>query len=318
MTMKGVLAVLALTAFTASAQAEWPSRPIKIIVPLPGGTAGDLVARVIGQQISPSVGQPVVVENRPGADGAIGAMEVVKAEPDGHTLLMASPGPIASVPAMRKNPPYDPLVDFTPITDVGRYTLFLYVHPDLPARTFAELVSYAKANPGKLAYATGNTSGIVSFAQMNSLAGLEMLHVPYKGEPAGLTDLAQNRVQLMWATPTTGLGYVKEGKLRALVTALRQRSNLLPDVPSINEAGLPSFSITSFAAIYGPGKMPRDLTHRINRELVAALKRPEVIAVMEKQAIVLSPSTPEELAAFTKQQVDDYRRMLRAAGVQPN
>lgn len=309
---------LVLSIVAGSALAQWPTKPIRFVIPFPPGTAADLVARVIGQSVSQAVGQPVIVEAKPGADGAIGTMDVIRSAPDGYTWLLASPGPIAAVPALRKDPPYDPIVDLTPIADVGRYTLFLYVHPTLPANTFSELVSYAKANPGKLAYATGNTSGIVSFAQMNALAGIDMLQVPYKGEPAGIGDLVQNRVQLMWATPTTGLAFVKEGKLRVLATALKQRSSLLPDVPTINEAGLPTFSIISFAAIYGPAKMPRDLTERINKELVAAMKRPEVVAVMDKHAIVLTPSTPDELTVFTKQQVDDYRRVLRAAGVQPN
>lgn len=318
MELRRIVATLLLLALAGSAAAQYPNRPIKIIVPLPTGTASDLIARVLGQSVSQAVGQPVVVENRAGADGAIAAVEVVKAAPDGYTLLLGSPGPIASVPALRKQPPYDPLRDLTPVADIGRFTLFLFAHPSLPAKNFAEVVSYAKANPGKLAYATGNTSGIVSFAQLTSLAGVNMLHVPYKGEPAGIADLVEGRVQLMIATPTTGLSHVQAGRLRALATLLKQRSKLLPDVPTITEAGLPTFTITSFAALYGPDGMPRDLTERINREFVAAMKRPEVIALMDKQAVVLTPSTPDELAAFTLQQVQDFRRILREAGVQPD
>jgi tripartite-type tricarboxylate transporter receptor subunit TctC len=143
-----------------------------------------------------------------------------------------------------------------------------------------------------------------------------MLQIPYKGEPAAITDLIGGRVQLMWATPTTGLAHVKDGKLRALVTSLKQRSPILPDVPTIAEAGLPKFSILSWAALYGPAKMPRELTERINKEFAAAMNRPDVIAQMNKQAFALTPSTPEELAVFTREQIDDYRRVLRAAGVQ--
>jgi tripartite-type tricarboxylate transporter receptor subunit TctC len=317
MRFRQFLAAVALGLLATGAVAQYPSKPIRIVVPLPAGTASDLIARVLGQSVSQSLGQPVIVENRPGADGAIAAVEVVKAAPDGHTLLLGSPGPIASVPALRKQPPYDPLVDLTPIADIGRFTLFLLAHPSLPVKTFGELVGYAKANPGKLAYATGNTSGIVSFAQLTSLTGITMVQVPYKGEPAGMTDLVEGRVQLMIATPTTGLSHVHAGRLKALAVLLKQRSSLLPDVPTLNEAGLPSFTITSFAALYGPGRMPRDLTERINREFVAAMKRPEVVTALEKQAVVLNPSTPAELAAFTVQQVEDFRRILREAGVQP-
>lgn len=312
-----LFAGLALSAAAMSASAQWPNKPIKLIIPFPAGSATDTVGRILGQSVSTAVGQPVLVENKAGADGAIAGSEVAKAPPDGYTVFLATNSPIAVVPAMRKAPPYDPVTDFTPITDVGRYTFFLFANVNVPAKSFGELIAYAKANPGKLAYATGNTTGIVSFAQMNSLAGVQMLHVPYKGEPAAITDLIGGRVQLIWATPTTGLAYVKDGKLRALVTSLKQRSPILPDVPTIAEAGLPKFSILSWAALYGPGKMPKDVTERLNREFVAAMKRPDVLAAMEKQAFILNPSTPEELAVFTKEQIDEYRRITRASGMQP-
>jgi len=225
---------------------------------------------------------------------------------------------MAAVPAMKKSPPYDALADFTPITDVGRYTFFLYVHPAVPAKTFVDLIAYARANPGKLNYATGNTTGIVSFAQINSLAGIDMIHVPYKGEPAGITDLVAGRVQLMLATPTTGLAQLKDGKLRALVTTLSKRSPLLPEVPTIAEAGMPQFSITSWAALFGPARMPREILERLNKEFLGAMGRPEVQAAMDKQAFALSPSSPEQLADFVKEQIESYRRILRAAGVQPD
>ncbi|MBS0336355.1 MAG: tripartite tricarboxylate transporter substrate binding protein [Proteobacteria bacterium] len=312
-----ILATLSLAAVAASAAAQYPNKPIKLIVPFPAGSATDTVGRILGQSVSAAVGQTVVVENKAGADGAIAGSEVVKSAPDGYTLLLATNSPMAVAPAMKKVPPYDPTTDFTPITDVGRYTFFLFANANLPAKTLGELIAYAKANPGKLAYATGNTTGIVSFAQMNALAGVQMLHVPYKGEPAAITDLIGGRVQLIWATPTTGLSHVKDGKLRAIVTSLKNRSPILPDVPTIAEAGLPKFSILSWAALYGPAKMPKDLVERLNKEFVAAMKRPDVMAAMEKQAFILNPSTPEELGAFTKDQFEEYKRILRAAGIQP-
>jgi tripartite-type tricarboxylate transporter receptor subunit TctC len=309
-------AAIALAIFATAATAQFPSKPIRIVVSVPAGSGSDTVARILGASVSKSVGQPVLIENKVGADGQIAAMETVKAAPDGYTVLLGTPGPIASVPALRKNPGYDPLVDLTPITDLGRFTLFLYVHPSVPANTFAELVAYAKKNPGKLTYGTGNTSGIASFAQMNKLAGIEMLHVPYKGEPPAITDLVAGRIHLLWATPTTGLAHTKDGRLRALVTSLKERSKLLPDVPTINEAGLPTFTINSFGALYGPAKMPRDVVDVLNREFVAAIKRPEVFAALEKHIVPIS-STPEELARFTQEQVVDWRRILREAGIQP-
>jgi len=297
--------------------AQYPAKPMRVVVPFPGGSATDTVTRILANAVSQSIGQPLVVENKAGADGAIAAAEVAKAQPDGYTLLMATNSPMAAVPAMKKSPPYDALADFTPITDVGRYTFFLYVHPAVPAKTFADLIAYARANPGKLNYATGNTTGIVSFAQINSLAGIDMIHVPYKGEPAGITDLVAGRVQLMLATPTTGLAQLKDGKLHALVTTLSKRSPLLPEVPTIAEAGMPQFSITSWAALFGPARMPREILERLNKEFLGAMGRPEVQAAMDKQAFALSPSSPEQLADFVKEQIESYRRILRAAGVQP-
>ena len=315
--MKRFLLLAVALLFAAPSLAQFPNKPIRIVVPFPAGSATDVVARILGQSVSSAVGQPVIVDNKVGADGAIAGAEVVRAAPDGYTLLLATNSPMAAMPAMKKVPPYDPVNDFTPITDVGRYTFFLYVYAGLPVNSFKDLVAYAKANPGKLNYATGNTTGIVSFAQMNALVGIDMTHVPYKGEPQGITDLVTGRVQVMWATPTTGLAHVKDGKLRAVATNLKARSSLLPDVPTMTEVGVPRYSVVSWAALYGPAKMPRELLARLNKEFLDAMKRPDVIAQMDKQAFAMNPTTPEELGAFTKSQLEAYRTILRTAGVQP-
>lgn len=317
--LKRIAFFLAATLFAGCAVAQsYPSKPIRIVVPFPAGSATDTITRILAQSVSGAVGQPVVVDTKPGADGAIAAAEVVKAPADGYTLLMATNSPMSAVPALKRIPPYDPVADFTPITDIGRYTFFLYVNAGLQAKTFQEMIAHAKTNPGKLAYATGNTTGIVSFAQMNALAGIQMLHVPYKGEPQGITDVVGGRVQLIWATPTTGLAHVKDGRLRALVTSLKTRSSLLPDVPTIYESGMPQFTIVSWAGLFGPAKIPRDTVERISREFHAAMKRPDVMAQMDKQAFALTPSTPEQLGAHVKEQMESYRNILRAAGVQPD
>lgn len=308
-------ALAALLALPSAAQ--FPSKPLKIIVPFPAGSATDVVARILGQSVSAAIGQPVLIDNKAGADGAIGGSEVANAAPDGYTVLLATNSPMSAVPALRKTPPYDPVTDFAPVTDVGRYTFFLYASVATPFKTFGEMIAYAKANPGKLNYATGNATGIVSFAQMNSLAGVEMAHIPYKGEPAGIADLVSNRVQLMVATLTTGGAHVRDGKLRALATTLPRRSPAFPDVPTMAEAGLPQFTIVSWAGLFAPAKTPKDVVDRLNREFVAAMKRPEVMAAMEKQAFALNPSTPEQLGEFTKMQKEAYARILKAAGVQP-
>jgi tripartite-type tricarboxylate transporter receptor subunit TctC len=316
--MKRLFIAAAAFVFASTAFAQqFPSKPIRLVVPFPAGSATDTVARIIGQSVGASLGQPVVVDNKAGADGAIAGAEVVKAAPDGYTLMLATNSPIAVVPAMKKQPPYDPLTDFTPITDVGRYTFFLYINADTPIKNFREMVAFAKANPGKLNYATGNTTGIMSFAQMNALAGIEMTHVPYKGEPQAVTDIIAGRVQLLWATPTTGLSHLKDGKLRALATNLKARSPLLPEVPTMAEVGIPQYSVSSWAALYAPGKMPRDLQQRLNKEFTDALKRPDVVAQLDKQAFQITPSTSDELAAFTKAQLEAYRGIMKSIGMQP-
>lgn len=307
----------AVLAAPLAAAAQFPGKPIRVVVPFPAGSSTDTVTRILANAVSQSVGQPLLVENKAGADGAIAASEVAKSPADGYTLLMATNSPMSAVPAMKKNPPYDPVADFTPITDVGRYTFFIVLHPSVPAKTLAELIDYARANPGKLNYATGNTSGIVSTAFFSSQAKITMVHVPYKGEPQAITDLVAGRVQFMFCSSSTSMPHIREGKLRALVTTLPKRSTILPEVPSIAEAGMPQFSITSWAGLFGPARMPREVVERLNREFGAAMVRPEVQAAMERQAFALNPSTPEQLAAFVKEQIESYRRTLRSAGVEP-
>jgi tripartite-type tricarboxylate transporter receptor subunit TctC len=308
---------LLAAALSAPGLAQYPSKPIRVVVPFPGGSATDTVTRVLAQSVSQSIGQPLVVENKAGADGAIAAAEVAKAAPDGYTLLMATNSPMSAVPAMKKSPPYDPVADFTPVTDVGRYTFFIVVHPSVPVKTLDELIAHARANPGRLNYATGNTTGIVSSAYFATLAKIDIVHVPYKGEPQALTDLVAGRVQMMFCSSGTSVPQIREGKLRPIVTTLPKRSHLLPDVPTIAEAGMPQFSITSWAGLFGPARMPREVVERLNKEFAAAMARADVQAAMEKQAFSLSPSSPERLAGFVKEQMESYRRILRAAGVEP-
>ena len=311
------LSVAASAVFATAVQAQFPSKPLKIIVPFPAGSATDVVARILGQSVSNAIGQPVLIDNKAGADGAIGAAEVMNSAPDGYTMLLATNSPMSAVPSLRKNPPFDPVTDFAPVTDVGRYTFFLYVNATQPFKTLGEMVAHAKANPGKLNYATGNATGIVSFAQIGSLAGIDIAHIPYKGEPAAVADLVANRVQMMIATLTTGGAHVRDGKLRAIATTLPRRSPAFPEVQTMAEAGMPQFAIVSWAGLFAPAKTPKDVVECLNREFTAAMKRPDVLAAMEKQAFVLTPSTPEQLGEHVKAQKEAYARILRAAGVQP-
>ena len=313
-----LVTLVVLVFAAASASGQYPSKPIRLVVNFPAGTASDTVARILAASIAPSIGQPVIVENRAGADGAIAAVEVAKAQPDGYTVLYGTSGPMATVPALRKSVPYDPIRDFSPISLIGRYSTFLYASAKTPFKSLRDLIDYARANPGKLNYATGNTGGLVSMAQVIALAGnLNMVHVPYRGEPAAVVDLISNRVQVMWATPTTTMAYVKEGKLRMLATSLPQRHPRAPEVPTMAEAGMPTFSIVVWAGMFGPAKMPSGIVEQLSREVNLAVNRPEVTEQFERQQFIGSGSTPKELADFTKEQLGVYSRTLRNAGVEP-
>lgn len=316
--MRALLAVVAvLLISTPVFSQDYPNRPIRFVTFGAAGTASDVLVRAIGKRLSEKLGQPVIVDNKPGADGLIAGGDVAKSAPDGHTLFFASNSPIAAVPALRKSIPYDPMKDFTPITMVGYYTFFLYANPNVPARTLGELIAYAKANPGKLSYGSGNTTGSVGASQIATMAGIKMVHVPYKGEPQAMVDLLAGRIDLMIATLTTGLSHVNSGKLRAIVTTLKERYPGLPDVPTIYEAGLPQYTITSWGGMFGPANMPKDVVARLNKEFVEILKEPEIIELLGKQGFVLTPSTPEELGKFLGEQIEAWKASARAAGMEP-
>jgi tripartite-type tricarboxylate transporter receptor subunit TctC len=302
---------------SSTAAAEYPAKPVRIIMPFPAGATADTVTRIVAQQLSQVLGQPVLVDNKPGADGAIAAELAAKSAPDGYTLLSASNTNMLGVPILRKNPPYDPLVDFAPITPVVKFAFFLVVHPSVPAKTPSELIDYARANPGKLNYASGNVSGVLAAAQLMSIGKLEMVHVPYKGEVLAIPDLLNARVHMMFGTGGVTAPFVREGKLRALATLLPARSSLLPDVPTMAEAGMPQLSVVIWSGLFGPAKMPKDIVERLSREVNAILQQPEIRGRLERQGVEPAGSTPAEFAAFLKQQLADWGKAAREAGLKP-
>ncbi len=302
---------------SSPAAAQYPAKPIRLIMPFPAGATGDTVARIVAQPLSRVLGQPVLVDNKPGADGAIAAELAAKSAPDGYTLLYAGNTLMLGVPTLRKNPPFDPVTDFAPITSLGKVTFFLVVHPSVPAKTLFELINYARANPGKLNYASGNINGVLATSQLMSMGKLDMVHVPYKGEPLAIPDLLEARVHMMFATGGIVAPLVKQGNLRALATLLPVRSSMLPDVPTIAEAGMPQLSVVIWVALFGPAKMPTEIVNRLSREVNAILKRPEIREQLENQAVEPGGSTPGELGAFLKQQLIDWSGAARAAGLKP-
>ncbi|MGZ5708316.1 MAG: Bug family tripartite tricarboxylate transporter substrate binding protein [Burkholderiales bacterium] len=296
---------------------SYPSKPIRFVIPFGPGSASDALARIAGQDLSLSLGQPVVVVPKPGADGALSALDVKRSAADGYTFLFGTNSPLAVVPNIRKEPPYDVIADFTPVTFLGDNTFFIVVHPSVPAKSIAELVAYAKANPKALNYAAGNTYALVATAMFAVNNGIAMHSVPYKSEPDAMPDLLSGRVPLMFGTSTSVSAHVKEGKLKVLATTLQERSALMPDVPSLLEAGQSKLPIGPWFALVGPAGLPREIVARMNKEMVAALAKPTVRELMLNQGFVPRSSTPEALAAYMKEQLAVWKTALKAAGVEP-
>jgi tripartite-type tricarboxylate transporter receptor subunit TctC len=315
---RSVLAALAVVLVALPAAAQYPNRPIRLVVPFPPAGAADLTARAISQPLAQALGQPVAVENKPGADGAIAADLVAKAAPDGYTLLFGTNTAMCGVPVMRKAPPYNPLTDFTSITLVGYFGFFLFSNPAVPAQTLRELVDYARANPGKLNYATGNSTSMLATARLKADEKIDAVEIPYKGDAPATADLVAGRVQFMIATPGTAVPFVKEGRLRALVTLAQNRSALLPDVPTNAEAGMAPLAITPWAALFGPAKLPREIADRLAREIAVIAAKPEVREQLERHAFDARASTPEAMSAFLKEQVDVWTRTAREVGLVPD
>jgi tripartite-type tricarboxylate transporter receptor subunit TctC len=261
-------------------------------------------------------GKPVLVENRAGADGAVAAIEVVKSAPDGHTLYFGTATSMSYTPSIKKVPPYDPMADFTPISNLCIFTFYLMVQPSLPVNTLAEFVAYAKANPGKIAYATGNSTGIVSIAQLAQANKLDMTHVPYKGEAQAVIDMVGGRVQAMFATPAVMPQLLKE-KFKMLAVLLPRRTTSYPDVPTMSEAGQPLVNILPWGGLFGPARMPRDIVERISRDIVAIYKDPAFVAKLKSFNVDPVGATPPQAARFIADETVLWSAVVKDAKINP-
>ena len=311
-----ILGCLALMAPWAMAQ-SWPSKPIRIVLQFPPGGSTDAVARILAQSMTASLGQPVLVENRPGADGAIAGEFVARAEPDGYTFFLASNTPMMQVPLLKKNPPYDAVKSFTPVSLVGRYIYVLVTSPAVPAQNVNELLNYSRANPGKVNY--GSYSGVTQLmhTRMKLDAKVDMNLINYKGEAPAISDILGGHVQLTFATPISTLQHIKEGKLKAMAMLLPTRFSQLPNVPTAQEAGLPVLPAATWAALFGPAKLPADITMRMNKELNAAMSKPEIRDRIDKLGFDLGGSTPAELGLFVQDQLGAWGKAFAEAGMKP-
>ena len=299
----------------ASAQSDWPSKPVRLIVPFPAGGGADMGARVVALHLGNAFGKPVVVENRAGADGAVAALEVVKSPPDGHTLFFSTATSMSYVPSLKRNPPYDPIADFTPISGICVFTFYLMVSPSLQVRNMAELVAYVKANPGKVSYATGNSTSIMAMGQLSASNKLDMIHVPYKGEAQAVLDLIGGRVPIMFATPAV-MPQLLDKKFVPVAVLLPKRTAALSDVPTMTEAGQPLVSILPWGGLVGPAKMPNDLVERISRDFNAVMQRADVREQYDKLGLFPAASTPKAMGDLIKNQLGVWSSTMRSIGIQ--
>src|SRR5919204_1020798 len=315
--MRTLFATVLLCVSTLALAQPYPAKPIHLIVPFPPGGGNDTVARAIGQQISPELGQPVVIDNRPGAGGSVGAELAAKSAPDGYTLFLAGVGSHAVNPNLHSRLPYDPVRDFAPITLVASAPSVLVVNPAVPARSVAEFTAYARANPGKLNYASNGqgSAAQLAAAMYESMAGVKMVHVPYKGIAPAMTDLMSGEVQLMFGTIVALVPHIQAGKLRALAVTSRKRSPLLPDVPTLAESGLPDYQAGSWYGIMAPAGTPRDIVERLNGAVVKAIRHPEVAKRLVQEGAIVIGSTPAEFGAHIKAELARVAAVVRAAGI---
>ncbi|MCX7962640.1 MAG: tripartite tricarboxylate transporter substrate binding protein [Burkholderiales bacterium] len=319
-----VVATLALATAVAGTQAgaqafPQPGRPIRVLVGFAAGGGTDIQARLVAPKLGEALGAPVIVENKPGAATMLAAAEVAKSPPDGHTLLYTFNGAFAQNPHTQAHVPYDPFRDFTPISLGSRGSQVLVVHESIPATSVRELVAWAKANPGKLniaSFGTGTSSHIFAEMLMRQI-GVEMVHVPYKGAGDAMKDLLAGRVQLMFDAATTGIQNANTGKVRLIGVVAPQRSPFLPNVPTLAEQGLKGIDLVGWLGWYGPANLPREIVQKLNAALAKALAHPEVKAGFEKGAYEAVSSTPEELAALTRQSYEEWGRVVRALGIKP-
>jgi len=309
---------LIVAAGTAFAQ-PYPSKPIRIVAPFPPGGSADFTARIIAEHFSKAFGQPAVVENVPGAGGVIAAERNAKAAPDGYTLIVGSTGIMSVNASLLKNITYDPAKDFTPISLVIRVPSYLVVNPKVPANSVKELIAYARANPGRLTYASaGNgTSQHTNPELFKSMAKAFILPITYRGSAPAMAALMSGEVDMMIELGPTAIPQIKAGRIKALGASTAQRTRAMPDIPTIAEAGLPGFDAFTWFGIAGPPGMPRDIVQRLHAEIVNAVAPAEVRARLEAVGAEVVANSPEEFAQFQKQEAAKWAKVVRDAGIRP-
>ncbi|QEZ42805.1 Bug family tripartite tricarboxylate transporter substrate binding protein [Cupriavidus oxalaticus] len=304
---------------SADAEASWPSHPIRLVVPFtPGGTT-DILARVVGQRLGQVLGQTVVIDNRPGAGGNIGAEAVARASPDGYTLLMGTLGTQVTNASLYARMPYDAARDFAPVTLVANSPNVLLTNATLPVRSVGELIALARQQPGKLNYASTSTGGSphLSGELLDSMAGVKMQHVPYKGAAPAMTDLLAGQVNLMYDNLPSALAQIQAGKVRALAVTGPQRSPLLPDVPTVQESGLPGYVVNSWFGLLAPAGTPAAVVGKLQQAVAGVLAEPAVRQRIEQLGAVPGGDSPAAFAAVIREDTAKWSRVIREAGIKP-
>ena len=295
----------------------YPAKTVRIVAPFGAGGGGDTTIRLLAQQLGSAMGVQFVVDNRPGANGVIGVQEALRGGPDGYTLFYGSTTTLAANASLLKKSGYDPVKDFAPITRVGVLPFMLVANPNQPFGSMKELLAYAKANPGKLTYASANATGQVSSALFAQLAGLDLLHVPYKASTTALTDVLSGTVSMMFVDIPPSIGHVKAGKLRAFGVTTAQRSALLPELPSIAESGLAGYEVFAWTALCAPAGTPPEIIRRLHAEITKILARPDLREAFARVGAEVETSTPEQLASFIGSERERWSRHIRMARIEP-
>lgn len=312
--MKRLLLAAALAAATSAAAQGYPARPVRVIVPFPAGGATDLVARLVTQRLSDNLGQQFFVENRGGAGGLVGSEAAAKAAPDGYTLAIGTSGTHAINFSLYKRPSYDPVKDFTALTRLAVLPSLILVHPSVPAKNLGELIAYAKQHPGKLAYASAGNLLYLTGAMFTSMAGIDMLHVPFKGAGPQIAAIANNDVQMAVTPVFSALPVLKAGKARALAVTSARRSVAAPEYPTVAESGLPGFEAVSWYALFAVAGTPKEVIARLSAETRKVLALPEVKEALLNQGAEPASDTPEEFAAIVRNDVAMWAKIVKQTG----
>ena len=307
---------LALSSATAMAQ-SYPSAPITLVVPFAAGSGTDGVARSVAQKLSERLKQPVIVENKAGASAQIAAQYVAAAKPDGYTLFMTTNTSHSANPALFKSLKYDPIKDFTPILRVGELPFALAVNNNVPAKTLPEFIDYVKKNPGKVSYATPNSTSLLTSETIKRMAGIDLLGVPYKSSPQAMTDLISGQVQMYVVDLGSGMSMLKSDRVRTLAITTAKESSMLPGVPPVANT-VKDFDLTSWNGIFGPANLPKPIVDKINAEMQVVLADKELQAKLASMGFEIWPSkTPEEFSKYVSDQLSHWTKLIRAAGIQP-